>query len=54
MHLNHERPLIYKFLAFTTAFCIVLFVLFIFSNSDPLVDHNFEKPLQPAEQLEAP
>jgi caa(3)-type oxidase subunit IV len=54
MHLNHERPIIYKFLAFTTAFCIVLFVLFIFSNSDPLVDHNFEKPLQPAEQLEAP
>jgi caa(3)-type oxidase subunit IV len=52
MHLNHEKPLIYKFLAFTTVFCIVLFVLFIFSNGDPLVDKGFEKPLQPIEQVE--
>jgi caa(3)-type oxidase subunit IV len=52
MHLNHEKPLIYKFLAFTTVFCIVLFVLFIFSNGDPLVDHGFEKPLQPIELAE--
>lgn len=52
MHLNHERPLIYKVLAFTTAFAIVLFVLFICANGDPLVDHNFEKPLQPAAQVE--
>ncbi|MFM7605363.1 MAG: cytochrome C oxidase subunit IV family protein [Prosthecobacter sp.] len=50
MHLNHEKPLIYKFLAFTTVFCIVLFVLFIFSNSDPLNDQNFEKPLQTTEE----
>jgi caa(3)-type oxidase subunit IV len=52
MHLNHERPLIYKVLAFTTAFVIVLFVLFICANADPLVDRNFEKPLQPAVQVE--
>jgi caa(3)-type oxidase subunit IV len=50
MHLNHERPLIYKFLAFTTVFCFVLFVLFICSNADPLNDHNFEKPLQTIEE----
>ena len=52
MHLNHERPLIYKMLAFTTVFAIVLFTLFIYSNADPLVDHNFEKPLQPVEVVE--
>jgi caa(3)-type oxidase subunit IV len=52
MHLNHERPLIYKVLAFTTVFVIVLFVLFIFANADPLVDHNFEKALEPAAQVE--
>jgi caa(3)-type oxidase subunit IV len=51
MHLNHEQPLIYKVLAFTTAFAIVLFTLFIFSNDDPLVDHGFEKPLQPIEEI---
>ena len=37
MHLNHERPIIYKVLAFTVAFAIVLFVLFIVSAQDPLV-----------------
>ncbi|MBE7495184.1 MAG: cytochrome C oxidase subunit IV family protein [Verrucomicrobiaceae bacterium] len=50
MHLNHERPLIYKFLAFTTVFCVVLFVLFIFSNADPLVDHGFDAPLEAVEK----
>lgn len=50
MHLNHERPLIYKFLAFTTVFCVVLFVLFIFSNADPLVDHGFDTPLEAVEK----
>jgi caa(3)-type oxidase subunit IV len=50
MHLNHERPLIYKVLAFTVALCIVLFVLFVMANSDPLVDRGFEKPLQSIEQ----
>ena len=37
MHLNHEKPLIYKVLAFTTVFAIVLFALFLFSKADPLV-----------------
>jgi caa(3)-type oxidase subunit IV len=43
MHLNHEKKLIYKFLAITTAFAIVLFTLFIFSGGDPLLDEGFEK-----------
>jgi caa(3)-type oxidase subunit IV len=51
MHLNHERPLIYKVLAFTAVFCFVLFILFVMANSDPLVDHGFEKPLQSIEQV---
>ena len=42
MHLNAERPLIYKVLVFTFAFAVVLFVLFIVSHGDPLVDHHFE------------
>ncbi|MBK8094632.1 MAG: cytochrome C oxidase subunit IV family protein [Verrucomicrobiaceae bacterium] len=54
MHLNHERSLIYKVLSFTVVLCFVLFVLFVFANQDPLVDHDFEKPLLPAEQVEAP
>jgi hypothetical protein len=41
MHLNHERPIIYKVLAFTVAFAIVLFVLFIVSAQDPLVFEGF-------------
>jgi caa(3)-type oxidase subunit IV len=50
MHLNHERPLIYKVLAFTVVLCFVLFILFVMANNDPLVDHGFEKPLQSIEQ----
>ncbi|MES2507888.1 MAG: cytochrome C oxidase subunit IV family protein [Verrucomicrobiota bacterium] len=41
MHLNHEAKLIYKILAFTAAFAIALFFLFVFSASDPLVFHGF-------------
>ncbi len=41
MHLNHERPIIYKVLAFTAVFAIVLFVLFYFSKQDPLVFEGF-------------
>ena len=52
MHLNHERPLIYKVLAFTVVLCFVLFILFVMANSDPLVDHQFTAPLQPVEQLQ--
>jgi caa(3)-type oxidase subunit IV len=43
MHLNHEARLVYKILAFTFAFCIALFVLFYFSNADPLVYAKFVK-----------
>lgn len=42
MHLNHERSVIYKVLAFTTVFAIVLFVLFHLSHTDPLVDRGFD------------
>lgn len=41
MHLNHEAKLIYKILAFTTVFVVALFVLFVFSASDPLVFDGF-------------
>lgn len=36
MHLSHERPLIYKVLAFTVVFVLALFLLFVFSHGDPL------------------
>ena len=45
MHLNHEKPLIYKVLAFTTVFAIVLFALFLFSKADPLVFGGFYEAL---------
>jgi caa(3)-type oxidase subunit IV len=41
MHLNHERPVIYKVLAFTVVFAIVLFVLFVLSARDPLIFEGF-------------
>lgn len=41
MHLNHERSTVYKVLAFTAVFVIVMFVLFVMAHSDPLVDPNF-------------
>jgi caa(3)-type oxidase subunit IV len=44
MHLNHERPLIYKVLVFTFVFAVVLFTLFICAHGDPLVDEGFEAP----------
>ncbi|MEZ5385485.1 MAG: cytochrome C oxidase subunit IV family protein [Prosthecobacter sp.] len=43
MHLNHERSVIYKVLAFTVVFAIVLFVLFYFSKMDPLIFDGFYK-----------
>jgi caa(3)-type oxidase subunit IV len=42
MHLNHEKALVYKVLAFTVAFAIALFVLFYLSNSEGLIDEGFE------------
>jgi caa(3)-type oxidase subunit IV len=41
MHLNHEAKLVYKILAFTVAFALALFILFYFSNTDPLVYKDF-------------
>ncbi len=41
MHLNHERPVIYKVLAFTVVLALVLFVLFVLSARDPLVFEGF-------------
>ena len=41
MHLNHERPVIYKVLAFTVVLALVLFVLFVLSAQDPLVFEGF-------------
>ncbi|MFO1484289.1 MAG: cytochrome C oxidase subunit IV family protein [Verrucomicrobiaceae bacterium] len=41
MHLNHERSLIYKVLAFTTVFAIALFILFYLTKLDPLVFDGF-------------
>jgi caa(3)-type oxidase subunit IV len=46
MHLNHERVLIYKILAFTVAFCIGLFALFLFAKDDPLVFHGMYKAFE--------
>lgn len=44
MHLNAERPLIYKVLIFTTVFAIVLFVLFVYSHETEHTYENFEAP----------
>jgi caa(3)-type oxidase subunit IV len=41
MHLNHERPVIYKVLAFTVVLALVLFVLFVLSARDPLIFEGF-------------
>jgi caa(3)-type oxidase subunit IV len=41
MHLNHERPLIYKVLAFTVVFALAIFFLTYFASNDPLVFDNF-------------
>jgi caa(3)-type oxidase subunit IV len=48
MHLNAEKPLIYKVLVFTFAFTVVLFSVFIFAHEDPLVDEGFEAPVKAA------
>lgn len=36
MHLNHEKGLIYKFLAFTCAFALGMVVLMVYSLLDPI------------------
>ncbi len=42
MHLNHERPLIYKILLFAVAFVTVMFILFSFTQGDGLHMPGFE------------
>ncbi len=46
MHLNHEKSLIYKILAFTVAFAIVLFTLFILAHEDPLEFKGMYAPVE--------
>ena len=46
MHLNHERTLIYKILAFTVVLAIVLFTLFILSHEDPLLFKGMYAPVE--------
>jgi caa(3)-type oxidase subunit IV len=41
MHLNHERPVIYKVLAFTVVLALVLFLLIIFTHGDPMQYEGF-------------
>ncbi len=41
MHLNHEKMIIYKFLAFTFTFVLAMFLLFYFCNIDPLTFKQF-------------
>lgn len=51
MHLNHEKALIYKILAFTFAFVTALFVLFVLSHEDPLVNPKmYNPPVQAASE----
>lgn len=42
MHLNHERSLIYKVLAFTVFFLIAIFVLTYLAHGDPLTFEGFD------------
>jgi caa(3)-type oxidase subunit IV len=42
MHLNNERPLIYKILAFAMLFLGVMFVLFINALDDGLIMKNYQ------------
>jgi caa(3)-type oxidase subunit IV len=42
MHLNSERPLVYKILMLGFLFVGVLFTLFIYANDDPLVMQGYE------------
>ncbi len=51
MHLNHERPLIYKFLVFAVVFVGVMFVLFSMTQGDGLRMKNFEAPAAPIAPL---
>jgi caa(3)-type oxidase subunit IV len=41
MHLNHEKIVIYKFLAFTVVIALAIFILIYASTTDPLVFKEF-------------
>ena len=41
MHLNHEKPLIYKFLVFTFCFALGMMVLSLLAWWNPIVDPTF-------------
>jgi caa(3)-type oxidase subunit IV len=42
MHMNHERPLIYKIMAFAVLFLGVMFTLFSFVHDDGLIMKGYE------------
>ena len=42
MHVNHERPIIYKFMLFAVVFVTVMFILFSMTQGDGLRMPNFE------------
>jgi len=44
MHLNHERPVIYKILLFAVVFVGVMFILFSMTQGDGLRMPHFEAP----------
>lgn len=48
MHMNNERPMIYKFMLFAIVFLGVMFSLFIYAHADTLTTPEsmavFEKP----------
>lgn len=43
MHLNHERPMIYKILLFTFFFFLGLMLLTVMALYDPVVMRDFNK-----------
>ncbi len=42
MHMNHERPLIYKFMLFTMLLLSVMFTLFVVAHGDPLTIKSYQ------------
>ena len=42
MHLNHEPNTIYKILAFTVVFALVIFIITFYTHADPLIFEGFD------------
>jgi cytochrome c oxidase subunit 4 len=42
MHMNHERPLIYKFMLFSMLLLGVMFTLFVFVHDDGLIMRGYQ------------